>query len=66
MVDQIIDLLEAVMPGPRGDQGPRGEQGLPGVNAVSNDEAIAAAIASDASATWQALQARGGERIIIL
>ena len=66
MTDQIIDLLEAVMPGPRGYQGPRGEQGLPGVNAVSNDEAIAAAISSDASATWQALQARGGERIIML
>ena len=66
MVDQIIDLLEAVMPGPRGYQGPRGEQGLPGVNAVSNDEAIAAAISSDASATWQALTQRGGERIIML
>ncbi|RYQ10424.1 GDSL-like Lipase/Acylhydrolase family [Bifidobacterium pseudolongum subsp. globosum] len=66
MTDQIIDLQEATMPGPRGYQGPRGEQGLPGVNAVSNDEAIAAAIDSDASATWQALTRRGGERIIML
>lgn len=66
MTDQIIDLQEAVMPGPRGYQGPRGDQGLPGVNAVSNDEAIAACIASDSSATWQALTRRGGERIIML
>lgn len=42
--------------------GHKGDQGLPSVNAVSNDEAIAACVASDASATWQALAARVGER----
>lgn len=62
MTDQIIDLQEAVMPGPRGYQGPRGEQGLPGVNAVSNDEAIAAYIASSGSQTSGALVERFAPR----
>lgn len=66
MTEQITDLREAVMPGPRGAQGPQGVQGLPGVNAVSEDEAIAACVASDESATWQALSARSGRRVIML
>lgn len=57
MTDQIIDLQEAVMPGPRGYQGPRGEQGLPGVNAVPADDAVAGYIgAAGGSATKTALQ----------
>lgn len=36
------------------------------MNAVSNDEAIAACVASDSSATWQALASRAGQRIIML
>lgn len=57
MTDQIIDLQEAVMPGPRGYQGPRGEQGLPGVNAVPADDAVAGYIGTaGGSATKTALQ----------
>lgn len=41
MSEQIVDLIEAVYPGPRGLTGPQGPQGLPGVNAVNNDEAVA-------------------------
>lgn len=62
MTDQIIDLQEAVMPGPRGMQGPRGEQGLPGVNAVENDEAVAGYIASSGSQTSGALVERFAPR----
>ncbi len=36
------------------------------MNAVSNDEAIAACVASDSSATWQALASRAGQRVIML
>lgn len=35
--------------------GPQGDQGLPGVNAVENDNAVAAYIMSALSATWAAL-----------
>lgn len=66
MTDQIVDLIEGVMPGPQGIQGPRGPQGLPGVNAVPADEAVADYIGADDSATAQALKARGGDRIIML
>lgn len=54
MSEQIVDLIEAVYPGPRGLTGPQGPQGLPGVNAVDNDEAVAAYVLGD-SATQQAL-----------
>ena len=61
MPEQIIDLQEGVMPGPRGDQGPRGEQGLPGVNAVPADSAVAGYITSD-SQTASALADRYAPR----
>ena len=54
MSEQIVDLIEAVMPGPRGLMGPQGPQGLPGVDAVPADEAVAAYVLGD-SATQQAL-----------
>ena len=53
--EQIVDLIEAVMPGPRGLTGPQGPQGLPGVNAVDNDEAVASYIGSERSGTASAL-----------
>lgn len=34
MTEQIVDLIEGVMPGPRGIPGPKGDQGLPGTGAV--------------------------------
>lgn len=40
-MEQIVDLIEGIFPGPRGAQGMRGEQGLAGVNAVPADEAVA-------------------------
>lgn len=46
MSEQIVDLIEAVYPGPRG---------LPGVNAVNNDEAVASYIGSEGSGTASAL-----------
>lgn len=55
MSEQIVDLIEGVMPGPRGVVGPRGEQGLPGVNAVPADSAVAGYIHADESATRSAL-----------
>lgn len=55
MSEQIIDLIEAVMPGPRGLTGPQGPQGLPGVNAVDNDEAVASYITDPGSMTYRAL-----------
>lgn len=61
MTEQIIDLQEGVMPGPRGDQGPRGSQGLPGVNAVPADDAVAGYITSD-SRTASALADRYAPR----
>ena len=54
MSEQIVDLIEAVMPGPRGLMGSQGPQGLPGVDAVPADEAVAAYVLGD-SATQQAL-----------
>lgn len=54
MSEQIVDLSEAVMPGPRG-VGSIGPRGLPGVNAVPADEAVAGYIAAEGSRTWQAL-----------
>lgn len=57
MTDQIVDLIEAVMPGPQGAQGPQGVQGLPGTGAVPADEAVAAYIGTaGGSATKTALQ----------
>src|SRR5690606_8210555 len=41
--------------GPQGDQGPQGERGLPGVNAVPADEAVAAYVDANDSATRSAL-----------
>lgn len=41
MMEQIVDLIEGVFPGPRGPRGPRGEQGLAGVGALPADEAVA-------------------------
>lgn len=55
MSEQIVDLIEAVYPGPRGLTGPQGPQGLPGVNAVNNDEAVASYIGSEGSGTASAL-----------
>lgn len=55
MTEQIVDLIDGVMPGPRGVVGPRGEQGLPGVNAVPADSAVAGYIHADESATRSAL-----------
>lgn len=54
MTEQIVDLMEANMPGPRGATDPQGPQGLPGVDAVPADEAVAAYVLGD-SATQQAL-----------
>lgn len=59
MTDQIVDLMEAVMPGPQGARGPQGQQGLAGVNAVPADEAVADWIGKD-SATADALHAKYG------
>ena len=57
MTDQIVDLIEGVMPGPRGGVGPRGEQGLAGVHALPADEAVAGYVStSGASQTKTALQ----------
>ena len=47
MSEQIVDLIEAVMPGPRGLMGSQGPQGLPGVDAVPADEAVAAYVLGD-------------------
>lgn len=58
MTDQIVDLIEAVMPGPQGAQGPQGVQGLPGTGAVPADEAVAGYVGtSGSSQTKTALQA---------
>ena len=57
MSEQITDLIESVMPGPRGQQGPEGPRGLPGINAVPADEAVAAYITARDSKTYQALNA---------
>ena len=62
MTEQIVDIVEGVMPGPRGWVGPRGAQGLPGVNAVPADEAVAGYILADESATADALTAMVGTR----
>lgn len=58
MSEQIVDLIEAVMPGPRGLIGPQGPQGLPGVNAVDNDEAVASYVTDPGSMTYRALHAQ--------
>lgn len=47
--------------GPQGAQGPQGERGLPGVNAVPADEAVAAYIDANDSATRDALTAAYGK-----
>lgn len=57
-MEQIIDLIEGIFPGPRGPQGLRGEpgkQGLAGVGAVPADEAVADWI-NKTSATNSALK----------
>ena len=57
MTEQIVDLIEGVMPGPRGLPGPKGDQGLPGMGAVPADEAVAGYVStSGASRTKTALQ----------
>lgn len=55
MSEQIVDLMEAVMPGPRGETGPQGPQGLPGVDAVPADEAVAGYVTGPESSTRAAL-----------
>lgn len=60
MVDQIADLLESITPGARGPEGPEGPRGLPGVNAVENDEAVAAYIGASDSHTRAALDEWSG------
>ena len=62
MPEQIVDLIEAVMPGPQGVQGPQGAQGLPGVNGVENDQAVAGYVISRGSHTSSALEARYAPR----
>lgn len=56
MTEQIVDLIDGVMPGPRGLVGPRGEQGLPGVNALPADDAVAGYINAVESSTARALR----------
>lgn len=57
MTEQIVDLIEGVMPGPRGIPGPKGDQGLPGTGAVPADEAVAGYVGtSGSSQTKTALQ----------
>lgn len=58
MSEQIVDLIEAVYPGPRSLTGPQGPQGLPGVNAVDNDEAVASYVTDPGSMTYRALHAQ--------
>ena len=61
MTEQIIDLQEGVMPGPKGERGAKGdagERGLPGVNAVPADEAVAGYVQAAGSATTMALSDR--------
>lgn len=55
MTEQIVDLMEACMPGPRGATGPQGPQGLPGVDAVPADEAVAGYVTGPESSTRAAL-----------
>ncbi|MDU2421311.1 MAG: SGNH/GDSL hydrolase family protein [Bifidobacterium scardovii] len=65
MSEQITDIIESVMPGPRGQQGPEGPRGLPGVNAMPADEAVAAYIdALDSKSHASVLTAvRGGHLV---
>lgn len=56
MSEQIVDLMESVMPGPRGRQGPEGPRGLPGVNAVPADEAVASYMVAAGSASRAQLE----------
>lgn len=57
MSEQIVDLVESVMPGPRGKQGPEGPRGLPGVNAVPADEAVASYLSAVDSRSHAAVDA---------
>lgn len=57
MSEQIVDLVESVMPGPRGKQGPEGPRGLPGVNAVPTDEAVASYLSAVDSRSHAAVDA---------
>lgn len=52
MSEQIVDLIEAVMPGPRGLTGP---QGPVGSGVVPEDEAVAGLVSASSSATAGAL-----------
>jgi len=52
-----VDLLPALS---KGDPGPQGPAGLPGVNAVSNDAAVASYVTSTGSQTQTALDTRYG------
>lgn len=53
MVDQIIDKRTIAIPGPIGPDGP---QGIPGVNAVENDQAVAAYIGNNTTNVHAALE----------
>lgn len=65
MSEQITDLIESVMPGPRGKQGPEGPRGLPGVNAVPADEAVAGYLeALDSKSHAAALKLVRGEYLV--
>lgn len=58
MTEQIIDLMDPSMPGPRGPiglPGAQGAPGLPGVNAVPADEAVAAYMRTTDSQTRETL-----------
>lgn len=57
MSEQIVDLIESVMPGPRGLRGPEGPRGLPGVNAVPADEAVASYLSAVDSKSHAAVDA---------
>lgn len=65
MSEQITDLIESIMPGPRGKQGEQGPRGLPGVNAVPADEAVAGYLeALDSKSHAAALRLVRGEYLV--
>ena len=69
MTEQIIDLMEPSMPGPRGPiglPGAQGTPGLPGVNAVPADEAIAAYLRTADSQTRDTLMSILSARQVVV